>query len=165
VTGIPTATGGQGLSKFSDPQVNCPERTQNWGYPLEAAASEPLRHAKLWPAVHRQGLQRVHSDLRHDARPNLAVLPAIERKDRALAQIAQLLVAREEQERVRQLLSALDPRQAELLVLRSNGLSYEELASTLNLNPASIGTFLSRAQQAFRKEYVQHYGEERYGKE
>jgi RNA polymerase sigma-70 factor, ECF subfamily len=77
----------------------------------------------------------------------------------------ELLVAREEQEKVRQLLSALDPRQAELLVLRSHGLSYEELASTLNLNPASIGTFLSRAQQAFRKEYVQRYGEARYGKE
>lgn len=30
---------------------------------------------------------------------------------------------------------------------------------------ASIGTFLSRAQQAFRKEYVQRYGEARYGKE
>src|SRR5580704_8400818 len=43
----PVKGGGQGLSKFSDPQVNCPERTQNWGHPLEAAASEPLRHAKL----------------------------------------------------------------------------------------------------------------------
>jgi hypothetical protein len=37
-------------------------------------------------AVHRQG---VHSDLRHDARPDFAVLPAIERKNRTLAQIAQ----------------------------------------------------------------------------
>src|SRR5712691_9214000 len=40
-------------------------------------------------AVHCQGLQGVHSDLRHDSRPHLAVLPAIEREDRALAQIAQ----------------------------------------------------------------------------
>jgi len=31
----------------------------------------------------------VHSDLGHDARPHLAVLPLIEREDRALAQIAQ----------------------------------------------------------------------------
>ena len=41
------------------------------------------------PAVHRQGLQGVYPDLRYDARPDFAVLPAIERKDRTLAQIAQ----------------------------------------------------------------------------
>lgn len=33
-------------------------------------------------------LQRVHSDLAHDACPHVAVLPGIEREDRALAQIA-----------------------------------------------------------------------------
>ncbi len=43
-----------------------------------------------------------------------------------------------------------------MLVLRSSdGLSYEELAAALGLNPASIGTFLSRAEQTFRKEYIQ----------
>jgi adenine-specific DNA-methyltransferase len=40
-------------------------------------------------AQERPRLQGVHSDLGNDARPNLAVLPAIEREDRALAQIAQ----------------------------------------------------------------------------
>ena len=53
-----------------------------------------------------------------------------------------------------------EPRQAELLLLRSHGLSYDEFASALDLNPASIGTLLSRAQQAFRKEYIKRYGEE-----
>jgi RNA polymerase sigma-70 factor (ECF subfamily) len=72
----------------------------------------------------------------------------------------ELRAATEEQERVRLALSVLDPRQAELLVLRSQGLSYAELASALDLNPVSIGTLLNRAQQAFRKEYVQRYGEE-----
>jgi RNA polymerase sigma-70 factor, ECF subfamily len=51
-------------------------------------------------------------------------------------------------------------RQAELLLLRSHGLSYEELASTLHLNPASVGTLLARAQQAFRKEYINRYGKQ-----
>ena len=69
-----------------------------------------------------------------------------------------LLATRQEQERVRLLLSAIEPRQAELLVLRSEGFSYQELAATLNLNPASVGTLLSRAQQAFRKEYTRRYG-------
>lgn len=68
--------------------------------------------------------------------------------------------AKQETHRVRLVLSALDQRQAEILLLRSDGLSYSELASTLELNPASIGTLLNRAQQAFRKEYVKRYGEE-----
>jgi RNA polymerase sigma-70 factor, ECF subfamily len=57
-------------------------------------------------------------------------------------------------------LAAVAPRQGELLALRSQGLSYDELASVLNLNPASVGTLLSRAQKAFRKEYIKRYGEE-----
>ena len=68
--------------------------------------------------------------------------------------------SREDQERVRVVLAAIQRRQAELLVLRNQGLSYEELASTLNLKPVSIGTLLSRAEQAFRKEYIKRYGQQ-----
>ena len=66
----------------------------------------------------------------------------------------------EAQERVRLVLAAIETRQAELLLLRSHGLSYEELAAALELNPVSIGTLLNRAQQAFRKEYIKRYGQE-----
>ena len=69
----------------------------------------------------------------------------------------ELLSAREEQQRVDIVLSVIEPRHAELLLLRTNGLTYDELASTLELNPGSVGTFLSRAQQAFRKEYIKRY--------
>ena len=58
--------------------------------------------------------------------------------------------ANQEQERVRLVLSVIAPRQAELLLLRSNGLTYDEVACALDLNPASVGTLLSRAQHAFR---------------
>jgi len=68
--------------------------------------------------------------------------------------------SKEDQERVRAVLAAIQPRQAELLVLRSQDLSYDELASALDLKPASIGTFLSRAEQAFRKEYIKRYGQQ-----
>jgi RNA polymerase sigma-70 factor (ECF subfamily) len=77
----------------------------------------------------------------------------------------EIYAAQEEQHRVRLVLSIIEPRQAELLLLRCNDLSYQELASTLNLNPASIGTLLSRALQAFRKEFIERYGKERYGHE
>jgi RNA polymerase sigma-70 factor, ECF subfamily len=70
----------------------------------------------------------------------------------------ELVASRQEQQRVRNLLAAMDRRKAELLLLRSEGSSYEELAKTLDLNPASVGTLLSRAQEAFRKEYTRRYG-------
>lgn len=68
--------------------------------------------------------------------------------------------ATEERDQVRQVLAALEPRQAELLLLRSNGLTYEEIAAAAEMNPSSVGTMISRAQQAFRKEYVKRYGEQ-----
>ena len=65
----------------------------------------------------------------------------------------------EEQTNVRRILAAMKPRDAELLLLRGNGFSYEELASSLKLNPASVGTLIRRAQRSFRKEYTRLYGE------
>ena len=72
----------------------------------------------------------------------------------------EILVTGEEQERVRLVLAILNGRQAEVLLLLSHGLSYDELASALDLNVGSIGTLLSRAQRAFRKEYIKRYGQE-----
>jgi RNA polymerase sigma-70 factor (ECF subfamily) len=74
----------------------------------------------------------------------------------------EIYAAQEEEHRVRVVLSVIEPRQAELLLLRSQDLSYQELASALNLNPASIGTLLRRALEAFRKEFIHRYGKERY---
>lgn len=68
--------------------------------------------------------------------------------------------AAEARRQVRLALAALDGRQAELLLLRNSGLSYDEVAAELDLNPASIGTFLARAQQAFRKEYLKQNGKQ-----
>lgn len=71
----------------------------------------------------------------------------------------ELHAATEEQDRVRLVLGIIQPRQAELLLLRSQDLSYNEVAAALDLNPTSLGTLLSRAQQSFRKEYIKRYGE------
>jgi RNA polymerase sigma-70 factor (ECF subfamily) len=66
----------------------------------------------------------------------------------------------QEQGRVRAVLAALPPQQAELLLLRSDGFPYQELSADLSINPGSVGTLLSRARTAFRKEYVRRYGEQ-----
>jgi RNA polymerase sigma-70 factor (ECF subfamily) len=59
--------------------------------------------------------------------------------------------------RVRVVLATLSRRDAALLILRSEGLTYQEVAAALGLNPASVGTLISRAHRAFRTEYVRRY--------
>jgi RNA polymerase sigma-70 factor (ECF subfamily) len=59
----------------------------------------------------------------------------------------------ETQTQVTRALAALKPREAELLLLRAEGLTYEELAQACRLNPASVGTLLARARKSFEKEY------------
>ena len=58
----------------------------------------------------------------------------------------------ERQAEVRGALARLDERSASLLALRYSGLSYEEIAAALGLRRSSIGTFLARAEDAFRRE-------------
>jgi RNA polymerase sigma-70 factor (ECF subfamily) len=70
----------------------------------------------------------------------------------------QVHAASQEQQQVRAVLAALKGRDSELLILRSEGLSYQEIAGVLRINETSIGTLLRRAQEAFRKEYVNRYG-------
>lgn len=67
--------------------------------------------------------------------------------------------ARQDGDQIRAVLGALKSRDSELLVLRSEGLSYQEMAVILKVNETSIGTLLRRAQEAFRKEYVKRYGQ------
>jgi hypothetical protein len=42
-------------------------------------------HLRQWSPIHCQGLQRIHPHLRHDARQDIAVLPSVQRQNRALA--------------------------------------------------------------------------------
>jgi RNA polymerase sigma-70 factor (ECF subfamily) len=37
-------------------------------------------------------------------------------------------------------------------------LSYADIAAALNINAASVGTLLARAEVAFQKEYIKRYG-------
>jgi RNA polymerase sigma-70 factor (ECF subfamily) len=56
------------------------------------------------------------------------------------------LAATQERDRVKLVLASLDTRQAELLLHRSNGLSYAEVAAALDLNPSSVGTLKPRSK-------------------
>jgi DNA-directed RNA polymerase specialized sigma24 family protein len=56
--------------------------------------------------------------------------------------------------RVRVVLASIKPAQAQLLILRASGLSYKELAETLDVKMSGIGTMLNRAEEEFRNRYL-----------
>jgi RNA polymerase sigma-70 factor (ECF subfamily) len=61
--------------------------------------------------------------------------------------------------RVRDILSGLKPRDAQLLLLRAEGLAYRELAEALGMQPGSVGTLLARAETEFEKRFRARYGD------
>jgi len=64
------------------------------------------------------------------------------------------LLREEKCRRVRTVLASIKPTQAQLLILRSSGLSYKELAEDLNVKMSGIGTMLNRAEEEFRNRYL-----------
>jgi len=64
------------------------------------------------------------------------------------------LLREEKCRRVRRVLSLLKPAQTQLLILRSAGLSYKEIADALDVKTTSIGTMLNRAEEEFRDRYI-----------
>jgi RNA polymerase sigma-70 factor (ECF subfamily) len=107
--------------------------------------------------LYRTGLRLALDNLKK--RKRRAHYEALARPPGAIESPEESVERLEQQIRVRQVLATLKPEQAALLVLRSEGYSLGEMASVLSLNPSSVGTLLARADMAFRKEYVNRYGE------
>ena len=61
--------------------------------------------------------------------------------------------SRELNRRVRTALDQMPERERQLLLLRSVGYSYREIAQALDLQEASVGTLLARAKRVFRDIY------------
>jgi RNA polymerase sigma-70 factor, ECF subfamily len=62
--------------------------------------------------------------------------------------------------RVRTVLALLKPREAQLLLLRSSGLAYRELAAATGVHPNSVGTLLARAESEFERRFRARYGDD-----
>jgi RNA polymerase sigma-70 factor (ECF subfamily) len=62
--------------------------------------------------------------------------------------------------RVRRVLSDMKPREAQLLLLRSSGMAYREVAQTLGIQPGSVGTLLARAEAEFERRFRTRYGDD-----
>ena len=65
------------------------------------------------------------------------------------------LMRRERIAMVRAALARLKPEKAQMLLLRHSGLSYQEIAAVIEINAASVGTTLARAEAEFAQRYQQ----------
>ncbi len=64
-----------------------------------------------------------------------------------------IFAEKEDRHFVRMALGQMNPRQAELLIMRYSGMAYKDIASALSLSPTSIGPLLLRAEREFEKCY------------
>jgi len=119
----------------------------------------PAHNGNIEGWLYRTGLRLALDQLKREARraryESLArFFSASPAPDRALHES-------DERRRVRAVLASLPRRDAELLLLRSEGLTLAEIAAALTLHAPSVGTFIARAQRAFRGEFERRYGPHR----
>ncbi len=112
------------------------------------SASSPYAAPWLYRAAAHTALNRLRGRRRRQRRE---LAQAIDEGSRAMdpQSVAEL---NEDRLRVRQALARMPVKPAAVLVLRSSGLSYSEVAEALGVRTGQIGTLLRRAEAALRKE-------------
>jgi RNA polymerase sigma-70 factor, ECF subfamily len=118
--------------------------------------SPPARDTNLEGWLYRTGLRLALDHLRKERRR--ARYEALAAAIGLAPSPDEALEHSEERERVRGVLSKLKHEQAGLILLHAEGFAYAEIGAALNLKTTSVGTLLSRAEEAFRKEYLGRYG-------
>jgi RNA polymerase sigma-70 factor, ECF subfamily len=72
---------------------------------------------------------------------------------------AEIFAVEESRFRVRLVLGEMNPRQAQILVLRYSGLAYQEIAHVMDVSATSVGPLLSRAENEFEKRFRTQFPE------
>jgi RNA polymerase sigma factor (sigma-70 family) len=119
------------------------------------SASSPYAAPWLYRAAAHTALNRVRGRRRRERRElaQSTYAQAAEEIEGTRALDPQRIAERNEDLlRVRQALARLPAKPASVLVLRSSGLSYSEIAESLGVRTGQIGTLLRRAEAALRKE-------------
>jgi RNA polymerase sigma-70 factor (ECF subfamily) len=104
------------------------------------------------------GLDALRSNTRRRRREEAAGVEQLRTGTRANA--LDDVLREERRARVQSVLSALKPRDAQMLLLRADGLAYRELAETLGIQPGSVGTLLARAEAEFERKFRARYGDD-----
>jgi len=110
----------------------------------------------LYRTAMNLGLNALKARTRRTKYENAASIETV-RTETLLDPLNEILRA-EEQHKVRRVLKTLKNTDAQLLLLRHGGFSYQEMAEVLEINPASVGKQLSRAMVEFEKKYTAWYG-------
>lgn len=110
----------------------------------------------LYRVAINAGLDAVRSNARRKRREEASIASSL-----AVPDALDRLLVEERRQRVQKVLMALKPRDAQMLLLRSDGMSYRDLAVAVGIQPGSVGTMLARAEQEFERKYRARYGEER----
>ncbi len=115
----------------------------------------PVR-AWLYRVAVNRGYNALRSDRRRRTREDaVARDPALTPGDAGIADEANRA---EERDLVRRTLVQVSERHRDCLVLRSEGLSYAEIAAALGVAQGSVGTLLARAERAFKDAYLAQRG-------
>src|SRR5438477_429779 len=119
-------------------------------------------HADLTAWIYRVATNAGFDALRTNSRRRKREEAAEANRIRAVAQDNALdeILREERRARVRSVLGAMKPRDAQLLLLRSSGLAYREVAQTLGIQPGSVGTLLARAEAEFERRFRSLYGDD-----
>jgi RNA polymerase sigma-70 factor (ECF subfamily) len=121
-----------------------------------APGQAPLRPWLYRVAIHL-GQNALRSDRRRRTREDVVARDP-SRREAAHADLLEAANRAAERNAVRRALMGLSDRHRECLVLRSEGLSYAEVAAALGVAPGSVGTLLARAERAFKDAYLAQRG-------
>ena len=113
--------------------------------------------AWLYRVAINAGLDTVRSNTRRKRREEAVGAGSL--RTAAPGALDQLL-QQERCARVQDVLAAMKPRDAQLLLLRAGGCAYRELAQALGIQAGSVGTLLARAEAEFERRYRSRYGDD-----
>lgn len=118
-------------------------------------ASQPVQW--LYRVASNAGLDALRSNLRRRRREQAAHDESLRLSPDGGA--LEELLREERRLRVREILGEMKPRDAQILLLRAEGLSYRELAETVGVMASSIGTMLARSEAEFERRFRARYGD------
>jgi RNA polymerase sigma-70 factor, ECF subfamily len=110
----------------------------------------------LYRTAMNLGLDALRANSRRSRREDHAARDAF--ADQSAANPLYELLAEEQRERVRAVISRLKPVQGQVLLMSSSGFTAREIAAVLGIKPDSLYVLISRARAQFEKEYVSLYG-------
>ena len=129
---------------------------------LRALRQDRLDHARAWLFAVATNLVRDEGRREERRRRHLALLAAEEReREQEAPAVLNAAERAEEAALARAALEQLAERDRSALLMKEEGLDYQEIAAALELSPGSVGTTLARARRRLAEAYETLLGERR----